>query len=65
MEMNGLVLKSVGKREDEDNRPPHWKSGGPNYRTRLGLQTQLKEDGIRVILSDAFLMDSGRCMVSL
>ena len=30
-------IESVGKREDEDNRPPHWKSGGPNYRTRLGL----------------------------
>ena len=30
-----------------------------------GITTQLKEDGIRVILSDVFLKDSGRHLLSL
>ena len=59
-----LGNESVGKREDEIA-ALRWESGGPNYRTRLGLQTQLKEDGIRVILSDVFLKDSGRRVLSL
>ena len=48
-----LGNESVGKREDEITALP------------TGTITLLKEDGIRVILSDVFLKDSGRHILSL
>ena len=48
-----LGNESVGKREDEITALP------------TGTITLLKEEGIRVILSDVFLKDSGRHVLSL
>ena len=54
----------VGKRENEITALPteHRPS---QLQNQTGTTTQLKEDGIRVILSDVFLKDSGRCVLSL
>ena len=61
-----MVWYGISREEGgRDNCPPHCESGGPNYRTRLGATTQLKEDGVRVVLSDVSLQDSGSCVLSL
>ena len=59
-----LGNESVGKREDEISASSlgfRWSQ----LQNQTGTTTQLKENGIRVILSDAFLKDSGRHILSL
>ena len=59
-----LGNESAGKKEDEISASSlgfRWSQ----LQNQTGTTTQLKEDGIRVILSDVFLKDSGRCVLSL
>ena len=56
--------ESVGKREDEITALPTGNQA-VQIQNQTETTTQLKEDGIRVILSDVFLKDSGRCVLSL
>ena len=55
-----LGNESIGKREDVITALPTGK-----LLNQTGTTTRLKEEGIRVILSDVFLKDSGRCVLSL
>ena len=59
-----LGNESVGKREDEIT-PSPLGIRRPQLENQTGTTTQLKEDGIRVILSDVFLKASVRRMLSL
>ena len=56
--------ESVGKREDEIAALPTGNQAVPTTEPDWDYNTA-KENGIRVILSDVFLKDSGRCMLSL
>ena len=56
--------ESVGKREDEITALPTGNQA-VQIQNQTETTTQLKEDGIRVILSDVFLKDSGKCVLSL
>ena len=56
--------KSVGNREDEIAALPTGNQAVPTTEPDWDT-TQLKEDGIRVILSDVFLKDSGKRVLSL
>ena len=58
-----LGTESVGKREDEITGLPTG-SQGSQLQNQTGTITLLKEDGIRVILSDVFLKDSDRRVLS-
>ena len=55
-----LGNESVGKRENEIAALPTGK-----LLNQTGTTTRLKEDGIRVILSDVFLKDSGKQVLGL
>ena len=59
-----LGNESVGKREDEIATLP---TGNQvvHLQNEIGITTQQKKDGIRVILSDIFWKDSGRRVLSL
>ena len=59
-----LGNESVGKRENEIA-TSLLGIRRSQLQNQTGTTTQVKEDGIRVILSDVFLKDSGRCMLSL
>ena len=59
-----LGNESAGKKEDEITASSlgfRWSQ----LQNQTGTTTQLKEDGIRVILSDVFLKDSGKHVLSL
>ena len=59
-----LGNESVGNREDEIAALPTGNQAVPTTEPDWDT-TQLKEDGIRVILSDVFLKDSGKRVLSL
>ena len=59
-----LGNESVGKREKEIAALPSGNQAVP-LQNQTGTATKLKEDGIRVILSDVFLKESGRHVLSL
>ena len=59
-----LGNESGRKREDEITTLP-LEIRLSKLQNRIGTTTQLKEDEIRVILSDVFLKDSGRRVLSL
>ena len=59
-----LGNESAGKKEDEISASSlgfRWSQ----LQNQTGTTTQLKENGIRVILSDVFLKDSGKHVLSL
>ena len=59
-----LGNESVGKREDEVAVLPAGNQAVPTIEAAWDCNT-VKEDGIRVILSDVFLKDSGRRILNL
>ena len=59
-----LRNESVGKMEKEIAALPTGNQAVP-LQNQTGTATQLKEDGIRVILSDVFLKESGRHVLNL